>query len=142
MVYRFRPFIFFLVLMIAGGAQSVSAADPIRVVVLPFEVNAPTPQEALSIEIADALKQQLQAEGVAVVEFQGAWKSSGSVMEDLPRIKAIGVEAGADRVIWGTDAPYRHPVKALSWFNELPLSPEDKDRILGLNLLELIGSAG
>jgi outer membrane protein insertion porin family len=101
-VYRFRPFLFLLVLMIAGGAQSVSAADPIRVVVLPFEVNAPTPQEAFSTEIADALKQQLQEEGVAVVEFQGVWKSSGSVMEDLSQIRAIGVEAGADRVIWGS----------------------------------------
>lgn len=102
MVYRFRPFLFLLVLMIASGAQSASAADAIRVVVLPFEVNAPTPQEAFSTEIADALKQQLKAEGVAVVEFQGAWKSSGSVMEDLSRIRAIGAEAGADRVIWGS----------------------------------------
>ena len=67
MVYRFRPFLILLVLMIAGGAQSVSATDAIRVVVLPFEVNTPTPQEAFSTEIADALKQQLQEIGRAHV---------------------------------------------------------------------------
>ncbi len=102
MLYRFRLFLLPLVLIVAGGAQIVFAADPIRVVVLPFEVHAPTSQEAFSNEVADTLKQQLRQEGVSVVEYQGEWKSSGSAAEDLSLIRAIGAEAGADRVIWGS----------------------------------------
>ncbi|MCP3951134.1 MAG: outer membrane protein assembly factor BamA [Desulfobacterales bacterium] len=91
-----------LVLIVAGGVQTASAADSIRVVILPFEVYAPTPQRDFSAQIADVLKQQLQQEGIAVVEFQGEWKSSGTASADLDRIRAVGVEAGADRVIWGS----------------------------------------
>jgi len=72
------------------------------VVVLPFEVHAPSTRQGFSAEITDALKQQLQEEGVAVIAYKGEWKSRGSIGEDLARIRAIGIEAGADRIIWGS----------------------------------------
>lgn len=102
MVYRFRLRLILLVAIIFGSPCGASAADSIRVVVLPFEVHAPASQETFTAEITDALKQQLREEGVSVVEFEGEWKSRGSIGEDLARIRAIGIEAGADRILWGS----------------------------------------
>ena len=45
---------------------------------------------------------------------------------------------GVERVIFGTDAPYRRPENALAWFMDLPLTPGERERILGLNLMELL----
>ncbi len=73
-----------------------------RVVVLPFEVNSPIKQDNLATEIADALKQQLKQGGVEVVEFEGERENAGSGTRDLPRIRNIGIEAGADRIVWGS----------------------------------------
>jgi outer membrane protein insertion porin family len=101
-LHKFRLPLLLFVLFIAAGSKASIASDSIRVVVLPFEVNSPTKQENLSTEIADALRQQLKQEGVEVVEFQGEWKSAGSGTKDLPRIRDIGVESGADRIVWGS----------------------------------------
>lgn len=102
MLHRFRPLLLLFVFFIAAGSKASIASDSIRVVVLPFEVNSPTKQDHLSTEIADSLRRQLKQEGVEVVEFQGEWKSAGSGAKDLPRIRDIGVEAGADRIVWGS----------------------------------------
>lgn len=102
MVYRFRLQLILLVLLLFGAPCIVSGADSIRVVVLPFEVHAPSSQEKFTTEITDALKQQLEQEGVTVVNFKGDWQSRGSISENLAQIRAIGVEAGADRIIWGS----------------------------------------
>lgn len=102
MVYRFKLRLLVLVLLILGCPWGVFAADSIRVVVLPFEVHAPSSSQKFSVEVTDALKQQLKEEGVAVIEYEGEWKSRGSIGEDLRRIRSIGIEAGADRIIWGS----------------------------------------
>jgi predicted TIM-barrel fold metal-dependent hydrolase len=47
---------------------------------------------------------------------------------------------GPERIIFGTDAPYRQPDKALAWFMNLPLTPGEQERILGLNFFKLMGS--
>ncbi len=102
MLNKFRTILILLALCVAWGPDAVVAADTIRVVVLPFEVNAPTAQDNLSTEIADALKNQLEQEGVAVVEFQDDGKSAAARSKNLPLIRNIGVTSGADRVIWGS----------------------------------------
>ena len=102
MVFRFRSLVILLALLIFGSPYVAFAADSIRVVVLPFEVHSPSSQEKFIAEITNALKQQLGDEGVSVVEYEGEWKSSGSIGENLARIRAIGIEAGADRIIWGS----------------------------------------
>jgi len=101
-VYRFKSLLTLLVVLLFGGPCVASGSDSIRVVVLPFEVHAPSARQAFSTEITDALKQQLRQEGVTVIEYEGEWKSRGSIGEDLARIRAIGIEAGADRIIWGS----------------------------------------
>ncbi|MDO8686278.1 MAG: amidohydrolase family protein, partial [Clostridiales bacterium] len=47
-------------------------------------------------------------------------------------------EAGAERVIFGTDMPYRDPAPQLAWVCYAKISIEDKKKILGENILKLI----
>lgn len=56
--------------------------------------------------------------------------------------RAVGIirRKGAERIIFGTDAPYRRPVNALKWFLDLPLNEEEREGILSKNLLSLLGS--
>lgn len=46
---------------------------------------------------------------------------------------------GPDRIVFGTDAPYRRPAEALAWLMDLPLSEDERTAILGGNLLRIIG---
>ena len=47
-------------------------------------------------------------------------------------------EAGADKVIFGTDMPMRDPAPQLAWVCYARISVEDKRKILGLNIKKLI----
>ncbi|MNC88512.1 Amidohydrolase [compost metagenome] len=52
-------------------------------------------------------------------------------------------KAGADRVTIGTDAPFDMAEEdPLAMIASLPLSDEQRDRILGLNALALLGETG
>jgi len=46
---------------------------------------------------------------------------------------------GTDRIIYGSDAPWRSPAGALAWFMNLPLAEEERAAILGTNLLDVLG---
>lgn len=54
------------------------------------------------------------------------------------RVRAIIDRKGADRIIWGTDAPWRRIAPALAWVDRLDLAPADREKILAANLLGLI----
>lgn len=45
---------------------------------------------------------------------------------------------GAEKIVFGTDAPYRRPEESLSWFMELPLEDEERKTILGGAFMELL----
>lgn len=51
---------------------------------------------------------------------------------------AIIRKKGADRIIYGSDAPYRRPDEALDWFLNLPLTPREQSAILSGNLNGLL----
>jgi len=59
----------------------------------------------------------------------------------LPADQAMTIirTKGPDRIIFGTDAPYRRPENALAWFLELPLPDREREAILAGNLLDLLG---
>ena len=102
MRYRFWPCLLWLAFICAGSVQNVLATDPIRVLVLPFEVYVAKSQESFSTNIAPVLKKQLRAEGVTVIDHPRKWKRQSSVNVGLASIRAVGRAAGADRVIWGS----------------------------------------
>lgn len=65
-----------------------------------------------------------------------------ALTHDADALRFLVEKAGADRVAIGTDAPYdmgeSNPVAMI---NALPLTDRERDRILGLNALELLGEA-
>jgi predicted TIM-barrel fold metal-dependent hydrolase len=48
---------------------------------------------------------------------------------------------GPERVIYGSDAPWREPAAFRQWFEELPLSSGEREMIAAGTLLELLGQA-
>jgi len=60
---------------------------------------------------------------------------------DVEEAMTIIRRKGADRILFGTDAPYRHPAKALAWFAKLSLTLSEQKQILSGNLIEFLGNA-
>ncbi len=46
---------------------------------------------------------------------------------------------GADRVLWGTDTPWREVAPALAWFRNLDLDQEAREAVLGGNMSAVLG---
>jgi len=59
----------------------------------------------------------------------------------LPEDQVMSVihRKGADRILFGTDAPWRRPADIRAWFDALPLTYEERGLIGSENLLRLIG---
>ena len=47
---------------------------------------------------------------------------------------------GTDRVLFGTDSPWADPADEVEKIRELPLTEEEKDKILGVNAEALLGA--
>ena len=73
------------------------ADDNVRVLVLPFEVNAMEDLAYLEQEIPKIISRNLLTEGAIMLESPVA-----SVLKDVDAIRTIGVENAADYVIWGS----------------------------------------
>ncbi|MCF8034489.1 MAG: amidohydrolase family protein [Desulfarculaceae bacterium] len=50
-------------------------------------------------------------------------------------------QKGPERVIYGTDAPWREPAAFREWFEDLPLSSGEREMIAAGTLLEMLGQA-
>ncbi|MBL0714144.1 MAG: hypothetical protein JJV98_10630, partial [Desulfosarcina sp.] len=73
------------------------AKDNVRVMVLPFEINAKEDLAYLEKEIPKIISRNLVAEGAIMVESPVA-----VVLKDLEAIHTMGVDNAADYVIWGS----------------------------------------
>jgi predicted TIM-barrel fold metal-dependent hydrolase len=60
----------------------------------------------------------------------------------IPRERVLDLirGLGPDRIVFGSDAPYRWPAEALDWLENLPLTPEEQSDILGGNFLRFMGA--
>lgn len=47
---------------------------------------------------------------------------------------------GPERMIYGSDCPYRHPARYRAWFEDLPLTSAERDQVASATLLELLGA--
>jgi len=82
-------------------STSVAGKEVLEVIVLPFEINAPEGIESLRNQITSLVAKQLKDEGAIVLEaplkLPGKRKEQG-----LKGLRRLGVEAGADFVVWGS----------------------------------------
>ena len=100
MIKRAGPILlilFFLIADVAYGQQ------PIRVVILPFEVYAQEDLSYLKQQIPEVIKTQLEQEGARVLMLDQETLASRGLRTDSPAtIRQIGVETGGSYVIWGS----------------------------------------
>jgi len=59
----------------------------------------------------------------------------------LPEEKVVELirTKGPERVIYGSDCPYRHPARYRQWFEELPLGPAEREMVAAGAISRLLG---
>jgi outer membrane protein insertion porin family len=100
MLKRYLAVLFFSLFLMASSAIAI---ESVHVLVLPFEIHASQNLSYLKKDIPKVLQEQLETEGAIFVEMDEA--QSASVQDnpsDLKLLKQIGLNAGADSVIWGS----------------------------------------
>jgi outer membrane protein insertion porin family len=107
-------------LILLGIVAPCRARAEIRVMVLPFEVNASQDLAYLQTEIPKIIVKNLSAEGATIIAAP-----IQSVLTDPDQIRELGVEYGVDDIIWGSltwiDQQYSIDVRLLAPFEETPL---------------------
>jgi len=100
MVKPLKLSVFLMLLLFPGMA---CALEPVRVAVMPFEINAQEGREYLQKNLPDVIASYLRQEGaeiVAVGEVTDAeWRQLAG---DIPGIRRFGRKRNADHVIWGS----------------------------------------
>jgi len=92
-----------IVLMTCILANPAGSQEPLRVVVLPFDVYSQEDLSYLGAEIAGIILKQLSEDGAKVVDINTA---AGLLSKDGTRtpddLRRIGMQTGADYVVWGS----------------------------------------
>ena len=98
MIKRACPILFLLIFAIADIAHG---QQPVRVVILPFEVYAQEDLSYLKQQIPEVIKTQLAQEGARILILDQETLASSGLRADSPAaIHQIGVETGGSYVIW------------------------------------------
>ncbi len=102
MMNYLKILIFSAVLCTASAAWSL---ETVRVIVLPFDIYSPDDQSYayLGTEIPDVIEKRLKENGAVIIAPEypdGAPRTFSTA--GVPDMKRIGVESGADYVIWGS----------------------------------------
>jgi len=63
------------------------------------------------------------------------------VVYDFPITKAVNA-IGSDRVVFGSEMPMNNPVHEIQKIKDTKLNDRDKEKILGLNILRILGMDG
>jgi hypothetical protein len=76
-----------------------------------------------------------------LIELPNVYFDMSYVMGLLPEDELVRLirAKGPDKVLYGTDAPWRDPVVFRAWFESLPLSPGEREQVGGGTLVELLG---
>ena len=79
------------------------AQQTVRVVILPFTINAQEDLSYLQKEIPQAIKNQLEQEGAKVLVIDRATLDSRNMqVGNMKDVLAIGLETGTDYIVWGS----------------------------------------
>ncbi|MEJ2156814.1 MAG: outer membrane protein assembly factor BamA [Desulfobacteraceae bacterium] len=94
---------FFILLLGIFQPQSASTADPVKIMVLPFEVNASGDLSYLKSQIAEVLSNHLNKDGAETVPFPAdKFQSGAPIATDDRALGQLAGEYGVDRIIWGS----------------------------------------
>ncbi len=104
------------------------AQEEVRVVVLPFEVHAPERLDDLVGQIRGLVERQLEEEGVVLVESGESLEGlRGTEEGGLNRLRTLGLNVGADFIIWGSFTKigerFSLDVKVMESYGDAPPEP-------------------
>ena len=104
------------------------AQEEVRVVVLPFEVHAPERLDDLVGQIRGLVEKQLEEEGVVLVESGESLEGlRGTEEGGLNRLRTLGLNVGADFIIWGSFTKigerFSLDVKVMESYGDAPPEP-------------------
>ena len=92
-----------LILLVLQRPLSAGAADPIRVMVLPFSINATKDIGYLNTQIAELLADKLKQDGADIVKPDA--ETDQELLQggmDLEKMRRIAQSHRLDRIIWGS----------------------------------------
>ena len=82
---------------------SASAADPVKVMVLPFDVHATGDLSYLRTQIADVLSDHLAKDGAAITQYPAEkYLAEGSMVTNENVLRQLTRDYGVHRIIWGS----------------------------------------
>lgn len=100
MVRRYLVVLIMLIFLVPSGAV---ALDTVHVLVLPFSIHADQDLSYLQTDIPRVIGEYLQSEGAVLAELGASQQSlSQKPPFDIDTIQQMGLDAGADNVIWGS----------------------------------------
>jgi outer membrane protein insertion porin family len=79
---------------ILGGA-----AEPVKVMVLPFDVHATGDLDYLSSQIAEVLSDHLERNGANIIKYDS---DTPDIAKNIKTIRNIAQQQGVDRIVWGS----------------------------------------
>ena len=116
-----------LIFFLLAGLMTdvVSAQQTVKVIILPFKINAQEDLSYLQKEIPQVVKSQLEQQGAKVLVMdQASLESRNIVADSLKDIRELGLQTGTDYVVWGS----------LTWIGQSfsldakLLAPEDPEK--------------
>ncbi|MBC2710963.1 MAG: outer membrane protein assembly factor BamA [Desulfosarcina sp.] len=100
MLRRYFPVLFFFLFF---APHTAAAIETVRVMVLPFEIHASQDLSYLKEDIPKVIQEHLQSEGAVLVEMDEPQQVvTSKITSDVETLRQIGLNAGADSVIWGS----------------------------------------
>ncbi|MFC1811266.1 outer membrane protein assembly factor BamA [Thermodesulfobacteriota bacterium] len=121
--------------------NTVNSQETARVIVLPFKVHAQEDFSYMEAEIPQLIRKHLKMEGATVIDpdivSEFSWEETAESIDD---IRNIGIQNGADYVVWGSltwiGKKYSLDAKMIEPFGEGPpkvffVEGEDVENLLG-----------
>lgn len=100
---RLYPILFIVTILIVALANAAYGQELVRVLILPFEVFAQEDLAYLRQQIPEAIKTRLEQEGARIVILdRETLQSRGLRTDSNAVIRELGLETGADYVVWGS----------------------------------------
>jgi outer membrane protein insertion porin family len=101
---RFALILCLMAIVCMTAAETVAQADPIRVLVLPFEIHAEGELLYLQNQIADVLAQRLRQEGADALVLEEAQINAArnAIAAGFDQIRALAQTHRAQQVVWGS----------------------------------------
>ncbi len=99
----FKRICLMVVLVLGLGMQPVHAAQTIKILVFPFEIHAPQNLDYLKNQIPEAVGRNLEKDGASLIKPEIQAEAADALKaNDISRLQQIGLNAGADYIIWGS----------------------------------------